>query len=85
MSSLKKRLELKKHIYKSRYAFSLQINDNLKNSVDGLFVSAKYTEGTYSPSFEGLIKQVMGWRTSQVKKSEVIASNLSNVVLIKID
>lgn len=76
---LKKRLELKKHIFKSRYAFSIQINDNLKNSVDGLFVSAKYTEGTYSPSFEALIKQVMGWRTSQVKKSELIASNLSPI------
>lgn len=76
---LKKRLDLKKHIYKSRYAFSIQINDNLKNSVDGLFVSSKYTEGTYSPSFEALIKQVMGWRTSQVKKAELIASKLSPV------
>jgi len=76
---LKKRLELKKEIYKVRYAFSIQINDNLKNSVDGLFVAAKYTEGTYSPSFEELMKQVMGWRTSQVKKSEIIASNLSPI------
>jgi len=76
---LKKRLELKKQIYKVRYAFSIQINDNLKNSVDGLFVAAKYTEGTYSPSFEELMKQMMGWRTSQVKKSEIIASNLSPI------
>jgi ABC-type dipeptide/oligopeptide/nickel transport system ATPase component len=76
---LKKRLELKKQIYKVRYAFSIQINDNLKNSVDGLFVTAKYTEGTYSPSFEELMKQMMGWRTSQVKKSEIIASNLSAI------
>jgi len=76
---LKQRIEVKKQIYKARYAFSIQINENLKNSVDGLYVSAKYAEGCYSPSFEELIKQLMGWRTSQVKKSEIIASNLSPI------
>lgn len=74
---IKQRIETKKKIYKARYAFSLQINDNLKNSVDGLYVSAKYTEGSYSPSFEELIKQLMGWKTSQVKKSEIIAASMS--------
>lgn len=76
---LKQRVELKKNIYKERYAFSTQINNNLKNSVDGLFVSAKFSEGIYSPRFEELLKQVMGWRTSQVKKSEIIASQMSPI------
>lgn len=76
---LKNRIEVKKQVYKARYAFSIQINENLKNSVDGLYVSAKYTEGSYSPSFEELIKGLMGWKTSQVKKSEIIASNLSPI------
>jgi energy-coupling factor transporter ATP-binding protein EcfA2 len=74
---IKTRIETKKKIYKVRYAFSLQINENLKNSVDGLFVSARYIEGCYSPKFEEDLKQIMGWRTSQVKKAEVIASNMS--------
>jgi len=79
---LKHRIEIKKNIYKARYAFSIQINDNLKNSVDGLYVSAKYTEGSYSPSFEEFIKQLMGWRTSQVKKSEIIASSMSPITFV---
>lgn len=76
---LKRRVELKKSVYKERYSFSTQINNNLKNSVDGLFVSAKFIEGGYSPRFEELIKQMMGWRTSQVKKSEIIASQMSPI------
>jgi ABC-type lipoprotein export system ATPase subunit len=79
---LKQRVETKKNIYKARYAFSIQINHNLKNSVDGLYVSAKYSEGSYSPSFEELIKQLMGWRTTQVKKSEIIASNISPIAFV---
>lgn len=76
---LKQRVELKKSIYKERYSFSTRINNNLKNSVDGLFVSAKFTEGGYSPRFEELLKQMMGWRTSQVKRSEIIASQMSPI------
>ena len=76
---LKQRIKLKKNIYKERYSFSTQINSNLKNSVDGLFVSAKFTEGGYSPRFEELLKQMMGWRTSQVKRSEIIASQMSPI------
>lgn len=76
---LKQRIELKKDIYKERYAFSLQVNNNLKNSVDGLYVSATFSEGNYSPMFEELLKQTMGWRTSQVKRSEIIASAMSPI------
>ena len=76
---LKQRIELKKSIYKERYSFSTLINNNLKNSVDGLFVSAKFNESGYSPRFEELLKQMMGWRTSQVKRSEIIASNMSPI------
>lgn len=74
---LRKRKELKTSIYNQRYAFAFKINENLKNSVDGLMVSAKYVEGCYSPSFEKSIKELMGWRTSQVQKSKLIAENMS--------
>jgi ABC-type lipoprotein export system ATPase subunit/histidinol phosphatase-like PHP family hydrolase len=76
---IKRRCDVKKDIYKARYAFSLRINENLKNSVDGLFVSAKYIEGAYSSTFEESLKQMMGWRTSQVKKAEIVASSMSPI------
>jgi DNA repair ATPase RecN/histidinol phosphatase-like PHP family hydrolase len=72
-----RRKDLKASIYNHRIAFSIKINKNLKNSVDGLLVSAKYKEGCYSPSFENTIKQLMDWRTSQVPKSALIAENMS--------
>lgn len=74
---IKKRKELKTSIFNKRLAFSIKINENLKNSVDGLLVSAKYLEGCYSPSFESAIKQLMDWRTSQVPKSALIAEYMS--------
>lgn len=74
---IQKRKDLKASIYNQRLAFSIKINENLKNSVDGLMVSAKYIEGCYSPSFENSIKQLMDWRTSQVPKSTLIAEYMS--------
>lgn len=74
---IKKRKDLKTSIYNKRLAFSIKINENLKNSVDGLLVSAKYIEGCYSPGFESSIKQLMDWRTSQVPKSTLIAEYMS--------
>jgi ABC-type lipoprotein export system ATPase subunit/histidinol phosphatase-like PHP family hydrolase len=74
---INKRKEIKGSIYKQRFAFSIKVNENLKNSVDGLMVAAKYIEGCYSPSFENSIKQLMDWRTSQVPKSTMIADAMS--------
>ncbi len=74
---INKRKKIKTSIYNQRLAFSLKVNENLRNSVDGLMVSAKYIEGCYSPSFENAIKQLMDWRTSQVPKSTLIAENMS--------
>ncbi len=74
---IKKRKDLKTSIYSQRLAFALKINENLKNSVDGLIVSAKYIDGCYSPSFENSIKLLMDWRTSQVPKSSLIAEYMS--------
>lgn len=75
----KRRRDIKSEIYKKRHLFSLKINENLKNSVDGFHVSAKYSQGCYSPQFEAAIKQLMEWRTSQVPKSVVIAGNVSPI------
>jgi ABC-type lipoprotein export system ATPase subunit/histidinol phosphatase-like PHP family hydrolase len=72
---IEKRLNNKKEIYDHRKAFSKKANLNLKNTIDGFFITIKYKVGIYSPEFEELLKSKMDWR--QNKKSKVISSNLS--------
>jgi len=72
-----KRKSIKKDIYKARYSFARTINENLKNAVDGLFVSAKFEESLYSPEFEEALKDLMSWRTTQVVKSKLISKSIS--------
>ncbi|MBU9858502.1 TrlF family AAA-like ATPase, partial [Rahnella aceris] len=74
---INKRIQIKGDVFRKRYLFSLKINNNLKNSVDGFFVNASFNEGCYSPSFEISLKQTMDWRTTQVSKAERIASCMS--------
>lgn len=74
---IKRRKAIKQSIFNKRLSFSIRINENLKNSVDGLHVSASYSQGCFSAEFEQSIKQMMDWRTSQVRKSEIIASSIS--------
>ncbi|AXX95700.1 TrlF family AAA-like ATPase [Arcobacter ellisii] len=74
---IKRRKEVKKEIYKQRFLFSNVINNNLKDAVDEFFIKAEYKESTYSPEFENSIKDLMGWRTSQVSKAKIIANELS--------
>ncbi|MCX4358330.1 MAG: AAA family ATPase [Rikenellaceae bacterium] len=73
---IQNRQENKKEITRKRLAFAKKINDSLKASVDDFFVTIKYTESIYSPEFEDTLKTLMGWRTSQVMKSSVIAKNI---------
>lgn len=72
---IKRRVQIRNDIYRQRHSFSLKINDNLKNSVDGFFVKSSFSQGLYSPTFEVALKQAMDWRT--VTKAEIIASNIS--------
>ena len=74
---IKDRKKIKTEVFRQRTAFSIKIKDNLKNSVDGLHVSAEFKEGCYSPLFQEQLKELMGWRTSQVNKSKLIAASLS--------
>lgn len=71
------RKQIKYKIFSQRYAFSIKINKNLKDSVGDLLVTSKYFEGCYSPDFEASIKQLMGWRTTQVSKSKLISEHMS--------
>ena len=73
---IQNRQENKKEITRKRLAFAKKINDSLKASVDDFFVTIKYTESIYSPEFEDTLKTLMGWRTSQVMKTSVLAKNI---------
>ncbi|BAX81749.1 TrlF family AAA-like ATPase [Labilibaculum antarcticum] len=72
---IRQRLDVKSKIYYQHYEFGKTINDNLKNSVDDFFVSVKYKEGKYSPSFEQAIKNLAQWRLN--KKSEAFANSIT--------
>lgn len=71
------RLNNKKEINRAHLAFAQRINNGLKNSVDDFYITVKYDNGLYSPEFESTLKDLMGWRTSQVPKARVIAKSIS--------
>ncbi|UOY04969.1 AAA family ATPase [Muricauda sp. SCSIO 64092] len=74
---LTKRKDNKQKVHYYRNAFAQTINDNLKNTLDGLFINVKYDQGNYSDEFEQLLKTTMDWRTSQVPRASLISKRLS--------
>lgn len=70
------RRDNKMEITRLHLQFALKINGDLKNSVDDFFINVQYCEGLYSPEFENTLKELMNWRTSQVPKAKVIASQI---------
>lgn len=80
---LKARLVNKKEITRQHLLFADKINRNLKNSVDDFFITVKYQENLYSPEFADCLKQMMGWRTSQVPKASIIAQSITTLDFVK--
>lgn len=80
---IQSRLDNKREILRQHLSFAQRINDSLKNSVDSFFITIKYIEGKYSPEFEEMLKNLMGWRTVQVSKASVIARNISVYDFVK--
>ncbi|MRT94432.1 TrlF family AAA-like ATPase [Ancylomarina sp. 16SWW S1-10-2] len=72
---LDKRLSLKNDVYAERNKFAKKANADLKNTIDGFFISIKYKKGKFSPEFEALLRSKMDWRN--FKKSKYISENLS--------
>ncbi|WP_417860207.1 TrlF family AAA-like ATPase [Winogradskyella sediminis] len=81
---VQQRKDVKQKIYYHRSEFANTINDNLKNTLDGLFINVKYEQGKYSDSFESLLKSTMEWRTSQVPKAFLITQQLTPLELVEI-
>jgi ABC-type lipoprotein export system ATPase subunit/histidinol phosphatase-like PHP family hydrolase len=74
-SLLAKRIELKDDVFKARNNFAKKANADLKNTIDGFFISIKYKKGKFSPDFDALLRAKMDWRN--LKKSKVISESLS--------
>ncbi len=78
-----KRTEIKKKLFYNRYAFADVINQNLKNTLDGLFITVKYEEGRFSEDFEKQLKNVMEWKTSRVPKATVISERMTPLEFVE--
>ena len=71
------RQDNKKEITRIHKSFAFKINNELKNSVDDFSITVKYQDDLFSPEFESTLKELMGWRTSQVPKARIIANSIS--------
>ena len=71
------RQDNKREITRRHKSFALKINNDLRNSVDDFSINVKYYDDLFSPEFESTLKEIMGWRTSQVPKAKNIAYNMS--------
>lgn len=74
---IQQRQDNKKEINRLHLAFAQRINTGLKNSVDDFYINIKYNDNLFSPEFESTLKELMGWRTSQVPKATLISKSIS--------
>lgn len=79
---LKSRLDNRSAIFNEHLRFATKVNKNLKESIEDFFITIKYAENRYSPEFETTLKDLMGWRTSQVPKATIIAKSMSVVEFV---
>jgi ABC-type Mn2+/Zn2+ transport system ATPase subunit/histidinol phosphatase-like PHP family hydrolase len=63
---VKKRIELSSKRFLLHQSFASKINANLKNNVDDFFVTLRYSEGMYSPTFRDAIVNISQWRKVKV-------------------
>lgn len=59
----RRRIALSTDRFNKHIAFATTINNNLKNNVDDFFVTLKYSEARYSPTYRDTITNVSQWRT----------------------
>lgn len=71
------RKDNKKEITRLHKSYASKINGDLKNAVDDFSIALKYLDDLYSPEFEAILKDLMGWRTAQVSKAKIIAESMS--------
>jgi len=76
------RRELRSRIFTTREAFARVVTANLAATVVDYGVTVRFHEGLFSKELEEEVKTVMGWRTSQVPKAQLIAEKISPFALL---
>lgn len=71
------------NLYNERYKFIYTVNGNLKGSVIDYEVELRIEKQNLSSELATLIKNVMGYRTAQVPKADLIVEKISYFDLIK--
>lgn len=72
---INKRIELSSKRLLAHQVFASKINENLKNNVDDFFVTLKYSEGLYSPTFWNTVQSLSPWRNKS--KADAIVRSIS--------
>lgn len=80
---LKSRFGLKQSILKERERLAISINMRLKATVVDYSVVVGFDAGKMSEESEALLKEAMGYRTSQVPRASLLASTLSPIQLLE--
>lgn len=70
---IQSRVSNKSKIFQIRKALAKELNNNLKNTVEGLEVHIDFHEGKLSSQFNEHIKNLLGYKTSRVNKASIIA------------
>jgi len=70
-------------IYEKRRAFASAASKKLRTALSDLNVSLKFEQSAFSPGAHDLLVEVMGWRTNQVPRAEVVVRNLTVPKLIE--
>lgn len=76
------RRKLKAKIFSTRQGFAILMTKNLAATVVDYRVTIKFREGALAPELEDIIKEAMGWRTSQVPRTRLIVENMTPFQLL---
>ena len=79
---IERRKIIKKNIFNKRYSFIYTVNQNLRATVIDFNIDISIDEGVHSPELATIIKDAMGWRTTQVPRADLIVNNISHNQLL---
>lgn len=69
-------------VYEKRRTFASGASKKLRQTLTDLNVSLKFEESAHSPAAHDLLVEIMGWRTNQVPRAEVLIRKLTVPKLI---
>jgi energy-coupling factor transporter ATP-binding protein EcfA2 len=80
---VKKRWSVRERIAMKRSAYGVKASTTLRSVLTDLSVTLKFQQSAHSPSACSVIKEAMGWRTSEVPRAPLLVETLSLPGLIK--